>query len=256
MKLTNRILLMTAIVFIGILILSPLEAQAQLQKISPGTYVGHFRHSAHAMMVDVQIAGKSSSHFSWVQNTYVEGTLIIEVDKNGKILSGIKFLTNSVPTYYIDTKCIIPSSCCVTGYLEGETKIDLKQNSAGTFDPNAPVFSANFTFNNVNPLSYSNSGVDTDCPGFASQSYLIEGRNAQIDALNKYKVMEFVVVGVSNDHFSGYVVIPGWDRTVPTPGGYAEWEDKDSLFNVHKIDILAPLTDDDLAPLVGDWRSK
>jgi hypothetical protein len=256
MKLTNRILLMTAIVFIGILILSPLEAQAQSQKISPGTYMGRFRYSAYSMMIDDQGMEGISSHFDWVQNVYVEGTLIIQVDKNGKILSGIKFLTDSIPTYYIHTVRITPSSCSVTGYLEGETKIDLKQNSAGTFDPNAPIFSANFTFNNISPLSYSSSGVDTDCPGFMSQPRMIEGVNDQIGALNKYKVMKFTVVRVSNGQFSGVIVIPGYDKKLPTPGGFIAERDKDGFFNVHKIDTLAPLTDDDLAPLVGDWRSK
>jgi hypothetical protein len=256
MKLTTRILLLTSILFIGILILSPLQAQAQSQKISPGTYMGRFRYSAYNMMADDQSSGDFSSHIDMSRNTYVTGTLVIQVDKSGRILPGVKFITDSIPTYYIYTARIKPIVCSVTGYLQGETKVDLTQNSTGTSDPNAPTFSATVKFDDIVPQSYSKWGVSTDCPELATQPFMKDGVNDQIRALNRFNVMKFSVVRITEEQFSGTIVIPGYEKNLSTPGGFIADRDKDGFFNVHKTDTLAPLTDDDLAPLVGEWRSK
>jgi hypothetical protein len=256
MKLTNRILLIVAVVFIGILVSAPLTTQAQSQKLTSGTYMGRFRYSAYDILIDDQKLGGSTTHVDSVLNAYVEGTLVIQVDNKGKILPGIKFIPDSIPTYYIYTARFTPIVCNVTGYLEGETSIVLKQNSASSFDPKAPSFAANFTFNNVNPLSYSRMGVDTDCPEMATQSFLEQAASDQVTALNTYQLMKFTVLRVSKDQFSGTIVVPGYDKKLSTPGGFITERDKDGFFNVHRIDPLAPLTDDDLAPLVGEWRTK
>jgi len=257
MKLTTRILLITSVVFVGILLLSPLQAQAQSQKITPGTYSGRFRYSAYNMMIDDQSNGEITTHIDYVRNTYVEGTLIIEVDKNGKILPGIQFTTDSIPTYFIYTARITPMACSVTGYLEGETKVDLKQNSSGTFDPKAPDFSATVKFSDIIPQNHNMSGTNTDCPDLGSRSFMEQGVNDQIRALNNFNLMEFLVVRTSNGQFSGTITIPGYEKRLSTPGGFIADRDKDGFFIVYNIDSLAPLTDDDaVVPLVEEWRSK
>jgi len=256
MKLTTRILTMTSIVFIIILLLSPLPAQARSQKISPGTYMGRFRYSAYNMMVDDQSNGDITSHVDMVRNTYVEGTLVIQVDKSGKILPGIQFITDSIPTYYIYTARITPASCSVTGYLEGETQVDLKQNSTGSFDPNAPTFAATVKFSDIIPQNFNMSGINSDCPEVGTQPFMVQGVNDQIHALNNFNKMIFSVVRITDGQFSGNIVIQGYEKKLSTPGGFISDRNKDGFFNVHKIDTLAPLTDDDLAPLVPEWRSK
>jgi hypothetical protein len=256
MKLTARILFLTSIVFVGILLLSPLQAQALSQKITPGTYTGRFRYSAYNMMIDDQSGGEVTTHIDYARNTYVEGTLILQVDKNGNILPGIQFETDSIPTYFIYTARITPISCSVMGYLEGETKVDLKQNSSSAFDPNAPSFSANVNFSDIIPQSYYMSGINTDCPDLGTQPFMVGGVNDQIRALNKFSLMEFLVVRITNGQFSGTVTIPGYEKRLSTPGGFVQDRDKNGFFIVYNIDLLAPLTDDDhLAPVAEEWRS-
>jgi hypothetical protein len=69
--------------------------------------------------------------------------------------------------------------------------------------------------------------------------------------------MEFLVVRISNGQFSGTITIPGYEKRLPTPGGFIQDRDKDGFFIVYNSDLLAPLTDDDaVVPLVEEWRSK
>jgi hypothetical protein len=209
------------------------------------------------MMVDDQSSAEINTHIDLARNTYVEGTLILQVDKNGKILPGIQFNTDSIPTYYIYTARITPISCSVTGYLEGETKVDLKHNSAAAFDPNAPSFSANVNFSDIIPQNHSKSGISTDCPELGTLAFMKDGVNDQIRALNSFKLMEFMVVRITNGQFSGTITIPGYEKRLPTPGGFIADRDKDGFFIVYNVNALAPLTDDDaVVPLVEEWRSK
>lgn len=256
MKFTIRILLVASILLIVITLLPPAHAQAQSEKLSPGTYMGRFRYSAYQIKIDDHDLVDIKTHAEIAQNAYVEGTLTLQVDKNGKIRPGIKFVPDSIPTYYLYTYRIVPKSCNVTGYLEGETKLDLKQNSADSFDPKAPAFSGIVRFSNIIPLSYWQTGTTTDCPGVATRSFLEKGVNEQVRALNKFSVMRFTVVSMSKDQFSGTILLDGYAKKLITQGGYVESKENDGYFNVHKIDPLAPLTEDDLASLVEEWRSK
>lgn len=256
MKSSTCILLIMIIFLMALVAPAPGISQAKTQNLSPGDYAGRFRYSAYNMMVDDQKSGSTTSHIDIVRNTYVEGTIFLTVDKNGKIRPKVRITPDSVATYYIYTARITPINCSVTGYLEGETRMTIKPNSSSAFDPKSPSFSANFTLNNISPLSYSKMGINTDCPNVATRGFLVKGVNDQIGALNKYKVLKFNILRISEEGFSGDVYVPQYEKKLPTPGGFISDTDKEGFFSVYKIDLLAPLTDDDLAPLVSEWRTK
>lgn len=256
MKSSAKILLIMIIFLVVILAAAPTTSQAKSQNLSPGDYAGRFRYSAYNMMVDDQKSGSATSHIDVARNLYVEGTIFLTVDKNGKIRSKIKITPDSVSSYYIYTARITPIECSVTGYLEGETRINIKPNSSSAFDPKSPSFSANFTLSNISPLSYFKQGINTDCPDVATRSFLIKGVNDQIRALNKYKTLKFNILRITEEGFSGDIYVPQYEKKLPTPGGFISDTDKDGFFNVYKFDQLAPLTVDDLAPLVSEWRTK
>ncbi len=257
MKASVRILLIALILFSGFMATRPIETRAQALKLSPGDYIGRFRYSAYNIMVDDQKRGDISTHIDIVRNTYVEGTLIIHVDKAGKIKSNFEVLPDSVPTYYIYNARITPIACSLTSYLEGETKIKFTPKPGYTFDPKNPALTANINISKINTLHFMQMGTNTDCPHLATRYFLERGVNDQIAAMNKFKEMNFNILRVSKDHFSGDIYLKNYTKTLPTAGGSIIDSEKDNFFIVYKSDLLAPIDDnDDVVPLVPEWRTK
>jgi hypothetical protein len=255
MKYVSRILILLIVFTMGVLSPPPGTALAKSNKLTPGIYMGRFQYSAYAIMVDDQKVDDITTHVDHVANVYIQGTIIIQVDKNGKINPGIKIIPDTVQTYMINTMRVNKIACSVTGYIEGETKIKMKPTSVSN-DSQAPSFSADISLSNINTLNHKKSGDDADCPSFATKKGMESGSTDQINALNKYKVMKFTIVRNSEGQFSGNIIIPGYQKKLSTPGGYILEKDTDGFFNVHLNDPLAPVTDDSTAPLVGEWRTK
>lgn len=237
------------------LVNSAFPAQANPAKLSPGTYMGHFNYSVDRWVASNVGGGGGQIGIDYQTDFEVQGTLVITVDKNGKIKPGVQIVPNRVTTYDIHSVHFSEGDCNGTGYLGGEAKATIKHDRSTAFDPSAPGFTASLSVGYISPTNYEKWGSTTDCPPAVSKQVLEKATNALIQVLNNHKSMKFLVVSMSENSISGTVYMPGVAVKLDGPGGMGGLKDPDGFFIVYKTDLLAPLDDGSLAPLT-DWRTK
>lgn len=253
MRLIRQIL--TSMIFLVVLLLaiSPPTTQAAALELSPGDYMGKFTYSIYNTLYDRQTLDDGNYVLTdYTTNVDIEGTIAIEVDKKGNIKPGVKITITGVPVYSYYQLVISDRQCNVISHISAESSGSVKNSNVGSvggmFTRDLNLAQASLQFSNV-------IGSTSDCQPLADQEFLLRGVNKIIDALNKFKTMQFVIVRASPDSISGTITIQGEPYKETTPGGFILLHEK-GYFQVHNI--LSSLVDNpsnDTSP-AGEWRTK
>lgn len=234
------------------------NSQAEPITLTPGLYAGRFYYSVDWTIIDNQSQGGVTSNLNNIGNFYIEGLVTLRVDKNGKILPGVKINPNSTTAYELHYLTITPVNCNIRAYLSADSNATIKFQSTGT----SQSFITSLKLENVRPMHFERTGNDGDCPHLESQEVLTGWINKHIEFVNKTKNLTFVVMNATKEDLIGSILLDRLPIRTTTPGGFIVNKDE-GRFVLHKIDPLAPLDDDSLAPLVedplaplGEWRTK
>lgn len=254
-----RIFLVVSFVAALVAVRAPQDTQAQTKKLSPGQYAGRFHYTLYATFVDNQAVGGITSHIESIGNIDIEGTIVLQVDKNGNFKSGMTIIPSLITTYRIHTFSLTPAACSALSYLGGETGATIKQSTSASSRNQALFFAADLNLNDISPVYFKTTGNVSDCTEFPTQATLTMITNDMIKSVNSFKAMKFLVVRNTKTSISGVVEMPGFAKKFPSPGGMYVDRDEGS-FVLYKYEPLSPLEEDppSVVPLVpsAEWRSK
>lgn len=253
MKLVQRIITLVIVLVILFITVSPSTTQAATSNLTPGVYMGKFTYSYYNTIYDQQTS--DDGNYVLTDSTIridIEGTLTIEVDKKGNIKSGAKIDLTGSPSNNYYQLVISDRNCNVVSYISSESRGSVKTNNSstagGVIKGDLNLGSANLDFFNV-------VGQSNDCQPLADQEFLLNGVNKVIEALNKFKTMQFLIVRASPNSISGTITIQDTPYKESTPGGFILLREN-GFFLVHNV--LASLDDNPSSESSssGEWRTK
>ena len=252
MRFIRRILKLVIILVVLLFAISPQTTQAAALKLSPGAYMGRFTYSQYNTLYDRQTSDGTYILNDWTTNVDIEGMITLEVDKKGNIKPGAKITITGVPAYSYVQLVISDRQCNVISHVSAESSGSVKTGSTGSA---GGLFKRDLNLAQASPQFFNVIGSTSDCRPLADQESLMKNINKVIDALNKFKTMQFLIVRASPDSISGTITIPGVPHKETTPGGFILLKET-GYFQVHNV--LSSLVDNpssETSP-AGEWRTK